>query len=338
MRGEMLEIVEVSDAFDPYRKWLGIPPGEQPPHHYRLLGISPFEDDPDVIESGADQRMGHLRTFQTGVHSALSQKLLNEVVAAKLCLLSQEKKAAYDAELRQRLEPPKKAAEPARAIPVAAPTPMATPVSPATVLRSSPRRPKTKSPSAAIWWSAGGAALAVLAMIAFIASRGSAPAPNRPAAASGEAVAASGKAPPDANASLIAPVPEKNPSDAAAPAAQSPRAVSPNPKMDDEKASGANDNELTNTASDGPAPPFAVAPFDGQQARAHQEAWAAYLKTPVEQQNSLGLPLVLLPPGEFTMGSTPEQIAEAKRLAQQAEGDSDKWSLGRIEAERRRIA
>ena len=27
------------DGFDPYRKWLGIPPQEQPPNHYRLLGI-----------------------------------------------------------------------------------------------------------------------------------------------------------------------------------------------------------------------------------------------------------------------------------------------------------
>jgi hypothetical protein len=25
--------------FDPYHKWLGIPPPQQPPHHYRLLGI-----------------------------------------------------------------------------------------------------------------------------------------------------------------------------------------------------------------------------------------------------------------------------------------------------------
>ena len=25
--------------FDPYYKWLGIPPEEQPPNHYRLLGI-----------------------------------------------------------------------------------------------------------------------------------------------------------------------------------------------------------------------------------------------------------------------------------------------------------
>ena len=93
----------MSDAFNPYHKWLGIPPEEQPASLYRLLGVAPFESDPDVIESAADQRMAHLRTFQTGRHSALSQKLLNEVAAAKVCLLKPEKKAAYDAALRQTM-------------------------------------------------------------------------------------------------------------------------------------------------------------------------------------------------------------------------------------------
>ena len=89
--------------FNAYHQWLGIPLAEQPPHHYRLLGIAPFEDDPLVIEHGADRQMSHLRTFQTGAHSAASQKLLNEVAAARVCLLNAEKKAAYDAQLRQTL-------------------------------------------------------------------------------------------------------------------------------------------------------------------------------------------------------------------------------------------
>jgi formylglycine-generating enzyme required for sulfatase activity len=61
----------------------------------------------------------------------------------------------------------------------------------------------------------------------------------------------------------------------------------------------------------GPAPPLAVAPFDAKQARAHQEAWAKYLGVPVEYENSIGMKFRLIPPGEFEMGSTPEQI---KRL------------------------
>jgi len=90
----------MSDAFDPYYQWLGIPPEEQPPDHYRLLGIKLFEQNPDVIEAASDRQMGHLRTYQGGRHSDLSQKLLNEVAAAKVCLLRPQQKAAYDKELK----------------------------------------------------------------------------------------------------------------------------------------------------------------------------------------------------------------------------------------------
>ena len=100
----------MSDSFDPYRKWLGIPPSEQPPDHYRLLGIARFEDDPDTISNGADRQMAHVRTFQTGRHSVLSQKLLNEISAARICLLDAAKKAEYDRQLRateaNRQQPP----------------------------------------------------------------------------------------------------------------------------------------------------------------------------------------------------------------------------------------
>jgi hypothetical protein len=44
-------------SFDPYHKWLGIPSREQPPNHYRLLGISLFESDPDVIDAAANRQM-----------------------------------------------------------------------------------------------------------------------------------------------------------------------------------------------------------------------------------------------------------------------------------------
>ncbi len=59
------------------------------------------------------------------------------------------------------------------------------------------------------------------------------------------------------------------------------------------------------------APPPAIAPFDAAQAKKHQQAWAAYLKLPVEYTNSIGMKFVLIPPGEFTMGSTAAEIEEA---------------------------
>ena len=102
------------ETFDPYHKWLGIPPAEQPPNHYRLLAIPLFESDPDVIANAADQHMGHVRSFQIGVHTELSQRLLNEIAAARVCLLDARKKAVYDAALRCKAGRRKKCPRPQR--------------------------------------------------------------------------------------------------------------------------------------------------------------------------------------------------------------------------------
>ena len=93
----------VNESFDPYLKWFGIPLRDRPVNHYRLLAIEVFEADPEVIENAADQRMGHLKQFNAGKHSALAEKLLNEVAAARVCLLNPAKKAAYDERLREQL-------------------------------------------------------------------------------------------------------------------------------------------------------------------------------------------------------------------------------------------
>ena len=61
---------------------------------------------------------------------------------------------------------------------------------------------------------------------------------------------------------------------------------------------------------------LAVAPFDAQQARRYQERWAKQLDMPVEITNSIGMKLVLIPPGEFYMGSSKELT----------EGESRRWN------------
>jgi formylglycine-generating enzyme required for sulfatase activity len=58
-----------------------------------------------------------------------------------------------------------------------------------------------------------------------------------------------------------------------------------------------------------PSPPPAIAPFAEKQAKQHQQRWAEHLGLPVTENNSIGMPLVLIPPGEFDMGSTPEEVA-----------------------------
>ncbi|MCA8999881.1 MAG: SUMF1/EgtB/PvdO family nonheme iron enzyme, partial [Planctomycetaceae bacterium] len=71
--------------------------------------------------------------------------------------------------------------------------------------------------------------------------------------------------------------------------------------------------------NDAPAP--AIAPFTADEARAHQEAWAQYLGVPVEYENSIGMKFRLIPPGEFLMGSTPEEIEAALKVA----GEDEAW-------------
>lgn len=112
----------MSDSFNGYHVWLGIPPNEQPPNHYRLLGITPFEADLDVIDHAADRQMAHVRTFQSGRNAALSQQILNELAAARICLLNRQRKSEYDEHLRAKVAAPKVAPVPvAKALPVAQP-------------------------------------------------------------------------------------------------------------------------------------------------------------------------------------------------------------------------
>jgi serine/threonine protein kinase/formylglycine-generating enzyme required for sulfatase activity len=51
------------------------------------------------------------------------------------------------------------------------------------------------------------------------------------------------------------------------------------------------------------APKPAIAPFDMDQAKKHQDAWAGYLKLPVEYTNSIGMEFRLIPPGEYLRGT-----------------------------------
>ncbi|MFZ9091968.1 MAG: hypothetical protein ACO3FE_17980, partial [Planctomycetaceae bacterium] len=83
------------------------------------------------------------------------------------------------------------------------------------------------------------------------------------------------------------------------------------------------------------APPLAKAPFTEEEARQHQQAWADYLGVPVEQEISLGqnkdgkdvtLTMVLIPPGEFMIGTTDDEqgrwLSEAKAQNPNAKPDT----------------
>ncbi len=66
-------------TFDPYHKWLGIPAAEQPVNHYRLLGLTLFESDPDVIDAATDQRVAFLRQCVTGWRCSVGGKCVEQM-------------------------------------------------------------------------------------------------------------------------------------------------------------------------------------------------------------------------------------------------------------------
>jgi len=108
--------------FDPYYEWLGIPPKDQPAHHYRLLGVELFEEHRSAIDAAANRLMAYLQELSNGEDATLAQELLNEVAAARLCLLNAKQKASYDRQLKAILQ--KQSRQTANsALPVATPLP-----------------------------------------------------------------------------------------------------------------------------------------------------------------------------------------------------------------------
>ncbi len=65
------------------------------------------------------------------------------------------------------------------------------------------------------------------------------------------------------------------------------------------------------------APPPAVVPFAAAEAKDYQDAWAKYLKQPVEVENKLGMKFRLIPPGEFetNLPVTPSEIRGGPAVA-----------------------
>ena len=137
----------MSTTFDPYLEWLGLETAGRPPNHYQLLGLADFETDPAKIEAAADERMAEIRTRQSGPRGQFTHKLLNEIAAAKLCLLNERGKAKYDAELARERVPARTPAyyvpEPA-APDIVAPDVAAPPLSPPP---APPRSPSTTAPT-----------------------------------------------------------------------------------------------------------------------------------------------------------------------------------------------
>lgn len=166
-----------------YHQWFGIPPKDQPPNAYRLLGVEVFETDPQVIEAAAEQRMLLLRARQYGPHAAQSQQLMNEVSRALRTLLTESTRASYDDELRRSRTAqagqivdealPAEEIPNERAVVSANSRPQA--VLPIVTARPSPVRHRGRQQSATpvmLWAGLGGGALVALLVLAAVLRSG----------------------------------------------------------------------------------------------------------------------------------------------------------------------
>ncbi len=87
----------MAKQIDVYREWLGIAESARPLNHYQLLKLRLFEDDTEKIRAQYRQFNAHVRKYAAGEFGPESQKLLNELAKAMLCLTDGERKAEYDA-------------------------------------------------------------------------------------------------------------------------------------------------------------------------------------------------------------------------------------------------
>jgi hypothetical protein len=87
-------------AFDPYWDWLQIPPDRRPADFYALLGLPPFESDPEGIRQAGIRRTAHVRKFCLGPRGADATRILGELANAFACVADPERKRAYDESLR----------------------------------------------------------------------------------------------------------------------------------------------------------------------------------------------------------------------------------------------
>ncbi len=321
--------------FNPYHKWLGIPAKEQPPSHYRLLGVSPSESDGDVISASADQRMNYLYQFTKGEHAADAQRVMDEIARASMCLLDPIQRKAYDASLRAKSQ---FHSAPTAMISKPATTPIAIDEA------DTSYKPRGKDRSVLYFWLWNLTlliAVVVLGVIIIIRRQqanepGNAPDDAAIAAGDTDGDLTDGSNPdggsilgPSTNVDTNQPSTPDNDTNTAGNVAtnggnsgnrtggNTPRTLGPG-RMSPTQPQPPNDPDddpPTTVVDLPPKPPAEMAsppqaqppvtltyPSDTVTVQQAQAEWAEFMEWSVEHENSIAMPMVFIPPGEFEMG------------------------------------
>jgi hypothetical protein len=124
--------------------WLGLPPGNWPPDHYRLLGLDPGESDVELIEQRVHQRLDSVRRYQM-THPEPATEAMNRLAQAFVCLTDPAARQAYNTEVGIVVRPQTSPANPAIKLP--SPSPVASPQPLVTI-----SEPTHESTAAHVWF------------------------------------------------------------------------------------------------------------------------------------------------------------------------------------------
>jgi hypothetical protein len=91
----------MNDRFDAYHQWLGIPPDEQPPDFYRLLGLARLESDTQLVATAAQRQVAKIKETASREHLALAQKLVKQIAKARSTLMDPKLRAQYNEQLQR---------------------------------------------------------------------------------------------------------------------------------------------------------------------------------------------------------------------------------------------
>lgn len=91
-------------SLDVYRDWLGIQETARPLSHYQLLKLNQFEDNSMLARKQYRDLNALVRKHATSETAAPSQRLLNELAKAMLCLTDAARKLEYDISLGRKVE------------------------------------------------------------------------------------------------------------------------------------------------------------------------------------------------------------------------------------------
>lgn len=96
----------VPHQFNPYHEWLGLDQSLTAPNYFQLLGVDPDEEDAERLAAAASEALARVRRHRPGSHAKQWADLLDEITAAKVCLIDPRARRVYLRQLQSATAAP----------------------------------------------------------------------------------------------------------------------------------------------------------------------------------------------------------------------------------------